>query len=459
MKTIILCFVLLVVSGNSFSQSKTSFVLGISIDESFGNLHYFANYAGISLFPGMHIETPKGNIAFSGVYQFGGYWEFESKPFELNYHMLGGKIKYRILNHEKRFSPTIELSALTEVKSNFRNAFIDDNYAISKDVFFIEDDNTIFVYRTFYSLPLLSNLSFGYDFLLAKGLNLNISTGVSLRVINNRSIGWVLPYASEMEFVNIIKKYPISRKYIFAANVKIGLSYILPSKKAIMEEAPVNNNASFVVGLEQEFSHGCANYYDNFLGFNLFAGVQLDRPKGSVNLSGVFQYGGTSVIEGENFDLNYQLLGAKLKYRILNKQKRISPTLELSALTQVNSNYKNGYLDDFLEPTTEGKYKQKYPISNSYYTTHLYTSTPFVSSIMFGIDFRLFKNLQLNFSAGYSVRLLNYKFAKWNSAFGPNTSINNMNILNETQENIHTANVKLGLSYAIPFKNKAPKQE
>ena len=135
MKTIILCFVLLVVSGNSFSQSKTSFVLGISNDVSFVPANYFSKYAGINLSPGINLETPKGSVVFSGVYQFGGYWEFESKPFELNYHMLGGKIKYRILNHEKRFSPTIELSALTEVRTIYRNKLIGNLGPIDEGVY------------------------------------------------------------------------------------------------------------------------------------------------------------------------------------------------------------------------------------------------------------------------------------------------------------------------------------
>lgn len=61
-----------------------------------------------------------GVISLFGSYQRGGNFRKADIPlYQMNYHLLGGGLKYRALNPTKIYSPTISLSALTEVAPNY----------------------------------------------------------------------------------------------------------------------------------------------------------------------------------------------------------------------------------------------------------------------------------------------------------------------------------------------------
>lgn len=146
---------------------------------------------------------------------------------------------------------------------------------------------------------------------------------------------------------------------------------------------------------------------------------------------------------------NYQFLLLKTSYLFNKSERRFLPILSIDFGTQIFSNYKYGFLDvdryysfDALNGT------EQYP-GTFVKSSNFYYSTPFLGSVNGGISIKLFPDLHLNILAGYSLRVIRFKFLD-------NLELENYQSRLEsapTQSKLfHLANIQLSLSYTFPLK-------
>ncbi|MBW7868716.1 MAG: hypothetical protein H3C31_10360 [Brumimicrobium sp.] len=213
-------------------------------------------------------------------------------------------------------------------------------------------------------------------------------------------------------------------------------------------------------------------------GGELYFGLRFIQDKGMLDASLVYQFS-TNVnyyahADSTSFDGKYykkydsngkemssyksllrsHFMGLSLKYSFGNSSKVIKPFIMTQILSEISTNYKNGYLlEDFYIPREEpwGKGKMFEP-----FYSHLYYSTPLVSSVSTGIDIRLMQNLNLNIGVGYGFRIMKVKSVRWNEGED----------YREIAKNISTSSVyshmfdfELGVSYAIPVKSGRKSKE
>ncbi|OJX36997.1 MAG: hypothetical protein BGO87_14555 [Flavobacteriia bacterium 40-80] len=183
-----------------------------------------------------------------------------------------------------------------------------------------------------------------------------------------------------------------------------------------------------------------------FSGTNFSVGTQIDTKKSSFNLSGIYQFGG-NWWGAPPYYMKYHLLGIKLKYRVLNIERRVSPFFEITGLTEVGTNYRDSYISYSWRPTT---YASEF--SNLSYSSRFYAGTPFVGNLLLGCDIRLVHGLHLNISAGYGLRVMLTRYAIWSKGYM--LSKEQIHERSVSTKNLHMLDFQLGLSYAFSFKKK-----
>jgi hypothetical protein len=205
-----------------------------------------------------------------------------------------------------------------------------------------------------------------------------------------------------------------------------------------------------------ELSHNISFYWKDALMYSesdIHLGIQFNTKKGSFAPYLIYRFGGYvhpfrnsiqmivtpyGLIYSEYYltpyKFNYSAIGIGWTYRFFNQQKRISPILQFSALTEVKLT-KNGpdyYLDRYLKPLNFESYDKDVK----------YASTVFIGDINIGIDFNIVKNFNINFSVGLGGRAITANF---------------YTIPTPSLHTLYGFNGKLGLSYAFPTnKNKKP---
>lgn len=115
-------------------------------------------------------------------------------------------------------------------------------------------------------------------------------------------------------------------------------------------------------------------------------------------------------------DYNYSQLGAGLKYNYL-KDKDFNPFVTINLTTQVGSIYKNGLLGSNDLRTNEQSSSslqelslqhnhnfQSYEEYDSWIGNLYYQSTSLITTFLIGFDFKLYKELYLNFGIGAGMR-------------------------------------------------------
>ena len=226
------------------------------------------------------------------------------------------------------------------------------------------------------------------------------------------------------------------------------LTFLLILSVFLIGNSEAQNTTKLAVGIYNNVSIRLPNTY---WGMGAFAGPQIDTRAGSFSLYGMYQFSGNS---GTRFGLKLQshLLGGGFQYRILSREKRFSPYIELTAMTEVGTNYRDGYLN------VDGMYPMDQPSSFSYtkpettfYYASFYHSTPLVGSAIVGCDIRLTENLHLSVGAGYGLRFIKSRYAWWNEKEElTKEMLNDISIrLRDWHDMI---DVKLGISYAFSLK-------
>lgn len=207
---------------------------------------------------------------------------------------------------------------------------------------------------------------------------------------------------------------------------------------------------------------------------NISFGINFPLETGSISLFGNYEYGGNWKIHSPYADrivpaykLDYHFLGGGVKYRILKKSKFYSPTIQLTALTEIVSHYRGNYIvrsdfnseGFFFQPTNyySEPYVYGYPkgyIKEIFY----YVSTPFIGSILIGNEFKIYKELNVNLGIGFSMRGVKVRYKSWNTYESePKADISNPYSL-EGISWLKILDLSFGLNYTFSFKKK-PKIE
>ena len=216
-------------SGNSEAQNTPKLEVGI-----FNNVSRWLpnHYWGMGTFVGCQMDTRAGSFSLYGMYQFSGN-SGTRFGLKLQSHLLGGGFQYRILSREKRFSPYIELTAVTEVGTNYRDGYLDANdwYPIDEpSTFSYTKPETTFYYARFYhSTPFVGSAIVGCDIRLTNNLHLSIGAGYGYRGLKTRNVWW--NKKEEMTKERLYKDYPIRSEWFDMIDVKLGISYAFSLKK------------------------------------------------------------------------------------------------------------------------------------------------------------------------------------------------------------------------------------
>lgn len=216
------------------------------------------------------------------------------------------------------------------------------------------------------------------------------------------------------------------------------------------------------------------------LGLNL--GTRFSQAKGDLDISVIYQFSSNVVysypydsisidwnkkkavhfdsdgnkISPYNSILRSHFIGGKVKYLFRERIKVLRPFIEVQALTELGTNFKNGYLlqEEYI-PNIEPSATYYYPsipggeYTVNYYYSNFYYSTPLVGGILAGIDIRLAQNLNLNIAAGYGIRIMKVKYATWKEDDNVHEKLKTT-----PTENIYSQmlDFQLGLSYDFPLK-------
>ncbi|WP_107038789.1 hypothetical protein [Brumimicrobium mesophilum] len=196
-------------------------------------------------------------------------------------------------------------------------------------------------------------------------------------------------------------------------------------------------------------------------------GVNLALKKGSISFLMHYQYGGNWETKDLNYQkvkmytLDYHLIGGEIKYRIFNLSNFYSPTLCVSLSKEIASSYRGGYLisHDWAGVSREYVFKP----SNSSQTgglTHpnknlayYYISTPLISSIMFGNEFRIMEGFYANLGIGMSIRSIRVGYKEWNNTQPEPDPILNANSTLLNSEKLKLLDLRVGFSYVFQFKS------
>lgn len=144
----------------------------------------------------------------------------------------------------------------------------------------------------------------------------------------------------------------------------------------------------------------------------------------------------------------YHSLYFKTSYLFNKKNKRLSPILSLDFGTQIFSNYKHGFLDVEDFHPQDALYGTDYHPGTFVNESNFYYSTPFFGSLNGGITIRVFSELYLNILAGYTFRMLNYKYL--NDLELDNYQLRVLSAPIRTHY-FHLLNAQFGLIYTFPL--------
>lgn len=153
--------------------------------------------------------------------------------------------------------------------------------------------------------------------------------------------------------------------------------------------------------------------------------------------------------------LRSHFVGVTLKYTFKKERRFVNPFISFQALTEVNSNFENGYLiyRSYIPSYITGQQSSGY--GGAFLVSHFYHSTPLASNLLGGIGIKLSQNLSLNIAAGYAFRVMKVKYAEWKEnedVYKKLETIPTENVFS------HFLDVQLGLSYDFPLKKTSKTQ-
>lgn len=144
----------------------------------------------------------------------------------------------------------------------------------------------------------------------------------------------------------------------------------------------------------------------------------------------------------------YQSIYFKTSYMFNKRNKRLSPILSLDFGTEVFSNYKYGFLDvDGFNPFDPLVGTDNHP-GTFVNESNFYYSTPFFGSFNGGITIRVFSEFYLNILAGFSFRMIEYKYS---NGLELDNYLNKAISAPTLTHYFHWFNTQFGLIYTFPL--------
>lgn len=228
-------------------------------------------------------------------------------------------------------------------------------------------------------------------------------------------------------------------------------------------------NRTIHIGVSEGLS-GMLKADQLFTSSNLHLGLQFELNNGSVNVFGAYQlFGNMSDDAFEPYTFSSQLLGIGAEFQS-NTDKVISLVVGTTVMTEIYSNFKNGYMVDgnlvfpqMVYPyMNDIYYASNFQKSYSYYGSYHYQSTPLNISVWLGMNVRLYKSLFVNLSIFNDIRVVSQKYFKWDVTDKEEEQINligkDINELIDREPISRTVidrfGLRVGLSYALPISKK-----
>lgn len=196
-------------------------------------------------------------------------------------------------------------------------------------------------------------------------------------------------------------------------------------------------NSPIYVGIA-EGAHINPKFYKT----DLQIGMHFELESSSINAFGIYQLYGN--MKGENFSsflFASHLLGLGVENRT-NVDKRVSLFLGANLLTEVGTNFKDGYI--------AGNYPS-YPRVGK--VNELYHSTPLASSVYIGVDIKIIENLHFNFSLENNFRFMRKRKLMMELAdFEVSTFKELINEQNIETEILDKLGLRVGVNYNFSFR-------
>lgn len=261
MKGLLLLFILLLFYGNTYSQSRIKIVTGLSSSFSKEVISNTASqtYGALGFDLGARYHERKWSLDLSLAYQFSSnvdyyahadsialvgkyYKQYDSDGNKiddysslLRSHFIGVNLKYMYRERDKKFRPFVQLSALTEVGTNYKNGYLSNESFIpmtrpSETGYFPNP------YRStlYYSTPLVGSTVIGCDIRIIENLNLTVGIGYGFRIMKTKEASW----SAEDNLDEIAKDIPTVNISSHMIDFKVGFSYVFLSNKTFTLTPP-----------------------------------------------------------------------------------------------------------------------------------------------------------------------------------------------------------------------------
>ncbi|MBN9293189.1 MAG: hypothetical protein J0G96_04330 [Flavobacteriia bacterium] len=200
-----------------------------------------------------------------------------------------------------------------------------------------------------------------------------------------------------------------------------------------------------------------SDYLTVYNGTSLGIGAQINGTGGSLSILSVYQFGGSLVSNGlKPYLMQNHFVGGTIQYRILSESKSISPVVEMTALTEIASNYRGGYIKDYGPQKFPSAYWTSYGngLQIDYYHSDYYISTPMIGNLLIGCDFRIINGLNINVALGYGYRIMKIRYKQWHpDEQEPWADLSGKYNLKDG-DLLHCVDFQIGLNYTLSVKKK-----
>lgn len=213
-----------------------------------------------------------------------------------------------------------------------------------------------------------------------------------------------------------------------------------------------------------------SDLFINFTETDLSFGISLPIRKHNLRIFFSYQFGGNYGRDSiKPYAMNYHFIGGGFNYTFFSSDRVYSPTLKLQILTEIYSDYTGQKMlnhndgEDFMyfpcNDVGNLYYTDKYVIGIYGHNAFDYISTPLITSIFLGNEFRIARNLFVNLSLGYQCRVIRVHKKSWNiSETEPQSQIIDRYKIKRTQfgytKAFHNFEFSLGINYTFPFKKQ-----
>ncbi|RYM33874.1 hypothetical protein ERX46_07885 [Brumimicrobium glaciale] len=194
MKKIQITFLAIILCFTSFSQNNLQGFAEVSQSIHTDNFTETNLKAGITF--------PKADESFSILihYSYNGNSKMTNTgqyipAYTMTSHFLGFGLKHRMFNENTFYSPSISLSFQTEIASDYRGEFVNEDYHprpkyFTKRVHEYGKNYTVYSGIYYISSPLIGRLAIENEFKVSKSLSINLGLGAYFRAFKAQKTSW-----------------------------------------------------------------------------------------------------------------------------------------------------------------------------------------------------------------------------------------------------------------------------